>query len=143
MNKIVLCDIDGTVANNDHRQHLLKSYKDWDKFFSQLSEDSPIFPIIEMINARFKDGMEIYFVTGRPERYRTETMSWLKKYFKYNFLLIMRKDNDLRNKLTIKKEMLSSIEKKDKVIEVYENDLDLIEMWEEEGLKTIDINKLI
>ena len=55
----------------------------------------------------------------------------------------MRKDNDLRNKLTIKKEMLSSIEKKDKVIEVYENDLDLIEMWEEEGLKTIDINKLI
>ena len=143
MNKIVLCDIDGTVANNDHRQHLLKSYKDWDKFFSKLSQDSPIVPIIEMINARFKDGMEIYFVTGRPERYRTETMSWLKKYFKYNFLLIMRKDNDLRNKLTIKKEMLSSIEKKDKVIEVYENDLDLIEMWEEEGLKTININKLI
>ena len=40
MSKIVLCDIDGTVANNDHRQHLLRNYKDWDKFFSKLSEDS-------------------------------------------------------------------------------------------------------
>ncbi len=25
--KIVICDIDGTVANNDHRQHLLKGFK--------------------------------------------------------------------------------------------------------------------
>ena len=31
MSKIVLCDIDGTVANNDHRQHLLRNYKDWNK----------------------------------------------------------------------------------------------------------------
>jgi len=143
MSKIVLCDIDGTVANNDHRQHLLTNYKDWDKFFSKLSEDSPIFPIIEIINQRFRDGMEIYFVTGRPERFRTETMSWLEKYFKYDFLLIMRKDNDVRNKLTIKKEMLRSIEKEDEVIEVYENDLDLIEMWEELEIKTININKFI
>ena len=25
--KIVICDIDGTIANNDHRQHLLKKFK--------------------------------------------------------------------------------------------------------------------
>ena len=47
------------------------------------------------------------------------------------------------NKLAIKKEMLRSIEKEDEVIEVYENDLDLIEMWEELEIKTININKFI
>jgi len=143
MSKIVLCDIDGTVANNDHRQHLLKNYKDWDKFFSKLSSDAPIFPIIKMINKRSNDGMEIYFITGRPERYRAETVSWLKKYFKYNFSLIMRKDDDVRNKLIIKMEMLRSIQKEDEVIEVYENDFDLIEMWEELNIKTINIHQFV
>jgi 2-hydroxy-3-keto-5-methylthiopentenyl-1-phosphate phosphatase len=40
--KIVICDIDGTIANNDHRQHFLEGKKDWDGFFSSLSEDKPI-----------------------------------------------------------------------------------------------------
>ena len=30
--KIVICDIDGTIANNDHRQHFLEGKKDWDGF---------------------------------------------------------------------------------------------------------------
>jgi len=34
--KIVICDIDGTTANNDHRQHFLEGKKDWDGFFSSL-----------------------------------------------------------------------------------------------------------
>ena len=32
MANIILCDIDGTVANNDHRQHFLEGKKDWDGF---------------------------------------------------------------------------------------------------------------
>tara|TARA_Y200000002_G_C22620649_1_gene638014 strand:+ start:1254 stop:1370 length:117 start_codon:yes stop_codon:yes gene_type:complete len=34
--KIVICDIDGTIANNDHRQYFLEGKKDWDGFFSSL-----------------------------------------------------------------------------------------------------------
>ena len=36
MKKIVICDIDGTIANNDHRQHYLEGKKDWEGFFSEL-----------------------------------------------------------------------------------------------------------
>ena len=39
---IVICDIDGTVANNEHRQHLLKGFKTWDAFFNALDKDTPI-----------------------------------------------------------------------------------------------------
>ena len=45
MSKIVLCDIDGTIANNDHRQHYLEDKKDWDGFFAELINDAPIYKI--------------------------------------------------------------------------------------------------
>ena len=66
MNKIVLCDIDGTVANNDHRQNLLKEFKDWDLFFSKLDQDEPIEKIIKIVNEYSEQGFVIYFLTGRP-----------------------------------------------------------------------------
>ena len=31
--RIVICDIDGTIADNSHRQHYLLGKKDWKKFF--------------------------------------------------------------------------------------------------------------
>jgi hydroxymethylpyrimidine pyrophosphatase-like HAD family hydrolase len=67
MSKIVLCDIDGTVANNDHRQHLLKEFKDWDKFFAALIDDKPIPKVIDLIKKYNLDGQKICFITGRPE----------------------------------------------------------------------------
>ena len=49
MKNIILCDIDGTVANNDHRQHFLEGKKDWDGFFSELVNDQPIQIIIDKV----------------------------------------------------------------------------------------------
>ena len=39
MANIILCDIDGTVADNSHRQHFLEGKKDWDGFFDALDLD--------------------------------------------------------------------------------------------------------
>ena len=57
MKKIVICDIDGTIANNDHRQHYLEGKKDWDGFFSEIINDSPIMPVIKIINEEFGRGL--------------------------------------------------------------------------------------
>ena len=43
----------------------------------------------------------------------------------------MRSDSDKRNKLLIKSEMLENFDKKKQVLRVYENDPDLIKLWEE------------
>ena len=73
MKNIILCDIDGTVANNDHRQHFLEGKKDWDGFFDALDKDEPIYPIINKIVKEQQYGKDIIFLTGRPERYRNTT----------------------------------------------------------------------
>ena len=130
MKNIILCDIDGTVANNEHRQHFLEGKKDWDDFFSELSNDIPIFSIIEKVKKHQAEGKDIIFLTGRPERYREETKSWLKKYFNFKFRLLMRKDNDLRNKVIAKEELLKENSIQSECIHlIYENDEDLINYW--------------
>jgi acid phosphatase class B len=130
MKNIILCDIDGTVANNDHRQHFLEGKKDWDGFFSELSNDIPIYSIIEKIKNHQSEGKDIIFLTGRPERHREETESWLKRYFNFKFQLLMRKDNDLRNKVIAKEELLKENSIQSGSIHlVYENDEDLINYW--------------
>ena len=96
--RIVICDIDGTIANNDHRQNLLNTYDDWDKFFLAMKDDKPIKKVINLIKKKQIEGKDINFITGRPERYRNITLTWLHEQFKFKFNLFMRKDNDRRNK---------------------------------------------
>ena len=140
--KIVICDIDGTIANNDHRQHLLKKFKDWDNFFAQLHLDEPIPVVIERIKDLKRDGKEIVFLTGRPERYRSSTKEWLSKYFNFKFKLEMRKDKDFRNKLDSKKDSLLVIGKEN-IFKIFENDYQLIQLWNSMGLDVEDVNYLI
>ena len=141
--KIVICDIDGTIANNDHRQHFLEGKKDWEGFFSELHKDKPIFEIIDKVNSLENEGYKIYFLTGRPEKYRIQTKDWLKKYFSFNLKLIMRGDRDKRNKEQVKKELFFSNFKPEEVLCCFENDEGLIKMWKKINLKVINVNKII
>ena len=143
MSKIVLCDIDGTVANNDHRQHLLKEYKDWDLFFSKLDQDEPIKKIIKIVNEYAEQGFVIYFLTGRPERYELKTRQWLEKFFKFQINLIMRKDGDMRDKLLIKHELFSDNFQPEEILVCIENDLKLCDLWESLDLAVINVNDLL
>lgn len=139
MKNIILCDIDGTVANNDHRQHFLEGKKDWDGFFNALDKDQPIYPIIDKIIEENKSGKEIIFLTGRPERYKDLTKTWLKKYFTFDIRILMRGDNDQRNKIITKKEIFIANFKRNEIDLVIDNDEELIKMWESFGLSTLKV----
>ena len=141
MKNIILCDIDGTVANNDHRQHFLEGKKDWDGFFNALDKDKPIYKTINKIIREHQNGKNIIFLTGRPERYRSSTLVWLEKFFDFNISMLMRKNNDQRNKLIIKREIFESNFNNAEIDYVLDNDNELLEMWHEIGISTIDANE--
>jgi len=89
--KIIICDIDGTIANLQHRLHFIKNadgskkkYKDtdWDSFHKACVDDTPINWVIEVL-ANINDAgteREIYFFSGRNESVRQETLDWLWKH---------------------------------------------------------------
>ena len=143
MKKIILCDIDGTIANNDHRQHYLQRKKDWDGFFSELINDKPIFPIINKVIEEHDAGKDIIFLTGRPERYRYSTTLWLKEYFNFELKILMRKDNDQNNKLKVKKEIFEKNFRVNDIDYVIDNDIELLKQWEDMGIDVYEVKKTI
>ena len=44
MNKVWVFDIDGTLADNEHRMHHLDGKKEWDAFFAKQHLDEPYQP---------------------------------------------------------------------------------------------------
>lgn len=75
----MMVDLDGTLANNDHREHLLPN---WNEFHKACDKDSPNVELIKAIQHWNKqDGVTMVFVTGRtglPEVKRN-TIAWLEE----------------------------------------------------------------
>ena len=96
--KIIICDLDGTITNLQHRLHFIKnpdgskkSYKDsdWDSFHKACVDDEPYRDVIEILRNLYDAGRragiegserEIYFFSGRNESVRNETIEWLWHY---------------------------------------------------------------
>lgn len=140
-NNIIVCDIDGTIADGEHRVHHLKSQpKDWKKYFSLLHLDSPRTEVIdEVFNLSLESGAKVILVSARPETYRKETIEWLNKYnVTYNALL-MRSSNDSREDQIIKREIYNKYLKHYNIIKVFDDRPRVIRMWKEIGLDVKDV----
>lgn len=81
-------DIDGTLANAEHRLHLIQqtsSWKgsplkpDWDTFLSDemIAKDVPIEPMFCVLDGLIRAKHEVIFITGRPEAQRQTTIKWI------------------------------------------------------------------
>jgi predicted kinase len=79
----VICDLDGTLCNIEHRLHHVRKpageKKDWKSFFVNLSEDTPNVPVAVLID-RFSGVFPIVFASGRPDDYQRGTREWLERY---------------------------------------------------------------
>lgn len=135
MNKIVIFDIDGTIADCSHRQAYVQGKKkDWKKFFGAADDDEPIRGILHILDAVWKQrNCRIVFCTGRPESMRPRTLRWFEKHGILYDELMMRKEGDFRQDADVKKEMLVQLGKEN-VLFVIDDRKQVVEMWRREGL---------
>lgn len=105
----IIFDIDGTIADCSHRKRFVEATsKDWDTFFDEAAYDGYIKPVVDMLIYLYPQNF-IFLCTGRPEKIRAVTESWLDcGGIPYNHLY-MRRDNDFRPDAIVKKEMLDAI----------------------------------
>lgn len=99
---MIIFDLDGTLANIDHRRHFVDQKKswgsenpirqhevdsgkwkpDWKAFYNSCDEDKPNQPVIEMWDNRISLGMmghdQIW--SGRCESVREKTIAWLQHH---------------------------------------------------------------
>lgn len=131
---IVIFDLDGTLADCEHRKkYLLQKPKDWNAFFAEAVHDTPIEPMRVLNRTLAESGKFcIYICTGRHEGMRVGTEAWLKKHeIEWDFLL-MRREKDFRQDFTVKKEMLSQLPA-ERVLFIIDDRNQAVEMWRREG----------
>ena len=86
----IIIDLDGTLCDNKHREHLIKQAKpDWDAYFLACGADTPMRPTISAAQFWAHAGQRIIILSGRGEIARAHTENWLALYrVPYNELLM-------------------------------------------------------
>ncbi|WP_065328187.1 phosphatase domain-containing protein [Tritonibacter mobilis] len=130
--KTALFDIDGTLANIEHRRPLLAGQRpDWKSFNASMGADTPNFPVVELYKALWDSGKyQLILVSGRGEEHRKLTETWLT----WNEIpferLLLRPENDFRPDVEIKQEILNLLRSEGKEISFVVDDRNsVVEMW--------------
>ncbi|NOR62290.1 MAG: polynucleotide kinase [Rhodobacteraceae bacterium] len=142
--KTILFDIDGTLADIEHRRgFLLGDLPDWRAFNAAMGDDTPNLPVVSLYKSLWAtQSFEIILVSGRNEKYRKITEQWLV----WNEIpfgrLLMRMDNDNRADYLIKKEILNQLISEGKNIEFAVDDRQqVVDMWRENGITCFQCDK--
>jgi phosphoglycolate phosphatase-like HAD superfamily hydrolase len=131
--EIAVFDIDGTLADVSERLHHIRTKpKNWDAFFSAMAQDKAIASVVRLCNLLHDAGVRVVLCSGRPERYRTETATWLAREGVRFHELRLRRDGDRRSDTIAKREMLAGIERT-RVLFIVEDRSSVVQMWRAQG----------
>lgn len=94
---VAVFDIDGVLADVRHRLHHVRSRpKDWEAFFAGATQDPALDEGLSAVSAANRAGHVVMYLTGRPERCRDATLTWLADQGLPAGDLFMRADTDRR-----------------------------------------------
>lgn len=133
--RAVIFDLDGTLANCEHRRHFVTSdeKKNWEAFYENMVHDSLNFPVYELY--RSLPYLQRIIVTGRPNQYREQTARWLAKHYIEFDRLLMRGDGDFRQDYIIKEEILKEmILPHYEVLFAVDDRKQVVDMWRANGI---------
>lgn len=141
MKNIIVCDLDGTLADCEHRVHHVRTKPaNWDAFFAGVKDDKLNYPVLHVLDKFMNyEGWHynIIFCSGRPERCRQDTEDWLLSncgFFIAQYTLLMRKDGDFRADHIVKQEILDKHIDKERVLFVLDDRQQVVDMWRRNGL---------
>lgn len=142
METAIIVDIDGTLANCDHRRHMVEK-KDWNGFYGAMYEDSVNHWCRTLMDAMFEYTVDaVLLVSGRPDNYRGTTEQWLKDHKIGYEHLFMRRAHDSRKDSIVKREIYESqIKPKWNVLFVVDDRTQVVEMWRGLGLTVLQCAK--
>lgn len=144
--KYVICDLDGTLADNAWRaRNLTESEKatgkkDWHAFHMGIPNDAIREDVWNQVKSHLGEDTKLILVSARNEQYRGLTVDWLKKMGVDHYALFMREDADKRPDTMVKRDILNMYFKdKSRIVAVFDDRPSVIRMWQEEGLHVIDV----
>lgn len=132
--KAVMIDLDGTLFHANGK----RGYFDWHK----VDRDDLDQVVYETYLCYKAAGYTIIICTGRSEESREGTELSLRTYGVEYDLLLMRKKDDFRKDIVVKRELwLENVKGKYSVRAVLEDRQPVVDMWRANGLKVFQVSK--
>ena len=136
----IIFDLDGTIADIDHRLHFVKKQpKDWVGFLDACPDDKLNQSVYEFY--RRCNPAEVVICSGRNATHRGQTVDCLARHkITYNALM-MRREKDYRPDVVIKLEMLTSI-RNSRMHPIFAIDdrPSVVQMWRRNGIACFQVD---
>lgn len=141
----VIFDLDGTLAEIEHRRHWLSKEKHpglnsdarWRAFYAACVDDSPNLPVITMLRL-LRHSYKIAIFSARSSEVREQTERWLRDHgIEYDFFQ-MRNAGDHTQDRELKARWLAEYGK-EKVFCVFDDRSSVVEMWRAQGLPCFQV----
>lgn len=146
--KIATFDMDGTLANVDHRRHLVERQpgekRDFEAFYQAMGKDTINQDVAAIAKALKSAGWRIYICTGRPQMYWDLTYDWLNENgFSYDSLFMRPDSQRFVKDCDVKAEMLGRIKwmHVDKIEEMvaFDDRDQVVKMWRDNGVRCFQV----
>lgn len=141
--RAIIVDIDGTLANIDHRLVFMKEKdtdseksqkKDWKNFFANIPGDTVNEWCKEIMSAFF-DTNQVILCSGRPDDYQKVTEDWLEDNQVEYDKLFMRARGDFRRDDVIKQIILDfELKTRYDILFTVDDRKNVTDMWRKNGL---------
>lgn len=137
---IILCDIDGTLADLSHRLHYVRGEnRDWNSFFAEVGGDEFRYEVWEqVVSDADENDARIIFLSGRSDVAREDTEEWLWEHTGEMPIVLMRRENDRRPDTDVKREIYDRHFSGYDIVRVYDDRPCMVRMWRDMGLNVVD-----
>jgi hypothetical protein len=137
MKDCFIFDLDGTLADCEHRRHLVEAGK-WDEFYLACDQDKPMDHIVKVASILADACYPIFILSGRSDIAREKTETWLRNLngsVSCYDRLYMRKHGDYTPDDVLKKQWLDEIRAEGwNVVMAFDDRDKVVAMWRANGV---------
>lgn len=144
MRPLYIFDLDGTLANCEHRKHHLDA-KDWRSFYAACDLDPPIHDVLKVARDLYESGAELWIFSGRSSEVRDKTIRWLEQHLAafvdFDTALLMRDEGDHRPDDELKKLWLDRMldEDRQRLVGIFDDRDRVVSMWRAAGVTCFQV----
>jgi len=140
--KLAIFDLDGTIADIQHRVPLIQQEKpDWIGFYKACSSDKPKENIIELMRIIHHAGIRVIIASGRGAEATAETIMWLgDNHVPYDQLYMRPQDSATPDDI-LKKIWYTALWRDEDILGVWDDRNKVVKMWRGFGLQVHQVEE--